>query len=202
MPCNLTHSLKKNVVETPRLLQSKEWHPHLKNCPDCREEAKSFDQSLELYLHVKNTAEGRFPEIQAWEHVSEKIARLQPGFLQRYKSLAIAAVAALLVGVSLFWGQFPFSYAPEDTTASIPAHYPVEEAVMNQPFGPPSAETRFVWTEQHFGISIQNKEEGNYPKISIGTRLSKDFAHTPQTDLSSGLAYLLPREKTSRLHSP
>ena len=197
MPCERTQSLQQTIVETPHLLKSQEWQSHLKNCPTCFKEVQSFDKSLELYLQLENTVANQLPEIQVWEKISQKVTARPQGFLQHHKFWTMAAAVVLLVGISLWWQTSLFN-APQQGDPSIPAHYPVAEMVMDEPVGPPSAETRFIWTKQQFGISIQNKEAGNYSKISIGTRLSQNYSQIPKiesTPLSSGLAYLSPEEK-------
>lgn len=198
MSCDLTKSLQESVTNIPRLLNSKEWQSHLKKCPDCFQEAKSFDKSLELYLQLENTESSRLPEIQIWEKINQKIkSPVRPLPLNQWSKYLAAAVVVLLVGISLWW-QSSSSTSPEIVTLSLPTHYSVQEIAMDKPFGPPSAETRFIWTKQRFSISIQDTAKGNYSKISIRMSLSQDYAYSPNfkpMDISSGLAYLPPRKK-------
>ena len=200
MPCKLTKSLQESVIQSPRLLNSEEWQPHLKTCDHCFQEAKILDKSLELYLQLETAETTRLPEIQVWNEVEQKIGtppRLIY-FPQRTKGLAAAAAIIFLVGISLWW-QSTTSIDPQilASATSLPANYQVEDIQMHQPFGSPAAQTRLVWTKQHFGISIKNTAQGNYPTISIGMNLSEELAQMPsiQTIPLSELAYFLPNEK-------
>ncbi len=201
MPCNLTKSLQESVVNNTRLLNAAEWEPHLKTCDPCFQEAKTLDQSLDLYLQLEHSATTRLPEIEIWKQLEEKMNAVPrrtyylKSFSKQTKGLAVAAVFLLLFGVSMWW-QSSNSMDPRflATVSGLPPNYRVEEIKMDQPFGPPSAQTRLIWTKKHFGISIENTAQGNYPTISIGMRLSEEVAQTPNFKMNTSpeLAYLLP----------
>ncbi len=197
MPCKHIQSLQVSAITTTRLLSSEKWKSHLETCPSCFQEAKYLDKSLELYLQLEKNAVSTFPNIEMWDQIERKVRKTSHSnyFGQWHKALAAAAVVVILVGISLWWQQ-TISVDPRPTLSNIASNisinYQISEIEEGKPFGPPSAYKQIIWTNEQFGISIENRSEGNYSTISIGTRLPKEYAHNSFSNISfsSELAFV------------
>jgi len=170
----MTESLQKSLVNHPKLLKSEEWKKHLEGCDTCYQEASILDKTL--YLHLEEISIKYIPEIQIWENIQNKINKAPFSTWKLVSSLA--AAAALVITISLFTlQQTNLQQIPTNLITTLPSGFKVVELQMGQPFGPPSSQTQFTWTENHFGISIDNKiKESNYSKISIGSEQQNKFA--------------------------
>ncbi|MBF0289156.1 MAG: hypothetical protein HQM14_15160 [SAR324 cluster bacterium] len=195
MPCKHTKSLQASAITSPNLLGSEQWKSHLDACQTCYEEANYLDKSLELYLQLEKNAVSKLPNLEMWEQIEQKVNGTSHSinFVQWRKGLAAAAVVAVLIGMSLWWKQ-SISVNSQPTflnvTSNLTMNHQISEIEAGKPFGPPSAYKQIIWTNEQFGISIENKSDGNYSTISIGTRLPKEYAHTsfPGINFSSELA--------------
>ncbi|MBF0280659.1 MAG: hypothetical protein HQM13_22890 [SAR324 cluster bacterium] len=145
------------------------------------------------------------PKIDVWEQLKPKISDrpsrvyFLKNMSKKTKTMAAAAGFLLIFGISLWW-QSGRTLDPRQfaTATGLPTNYQVETIDMDRPFGPPSAQTRFIWTKKHFGISIENSTQGNYPTISIGMNLSEEIAQMPKhwMKTSSELAFLYPKQES------
>lgn len=196
MSCELTKTLQKSAIKTPHLLDSDEWKTHIEQCIPCYNEASNLDKSLELYLHLEKSNFTQLPEIQVWPQIQQRTQKVGTSSKKWVWTIGAAAAAVvLLLGISMWTEQLnPPSHEVPIASNSIPSEFKVIDIQVGEPFGPPSAHTQFVWTSDHFGISIKNQIEGNYSSISIGAGLSKEFAQIPLADdkRSQELAYFSP----------
>lgn len=181
MQCDKLPLLREMILNECDISNSKEWIEHLKECPLCQREMECLTKSLLIYKQFNNCTCDKFSNLDIWEKLESRINKKQLDKFYSWKNISMAAaIAGLLIGLSSWWF---FSSAPFNQNLEIPSNYVVKTISPNKPFGSASAQTRVLWTNKRFNLSIENSEEDNYRKIAIGMDLPNQFSEMVPNNL-------------------
>lgn len=161
--------LLQSIEETTKTPQSSSKY-HLPSTPSCAKEVEQLNNSLSIFLQVERRNEEKLPPIDLWDSLQKKITHesKQHTFWKKQKIPMMAAVIATIIGLST-WLQIQ---TPEESLLSQHTVIPI---ASGQTFGEPQSQKELIWTDEHFGLSIKDTQQGGESQISISMQLTKQY---------------------------
>lgn len=177
-PSEAEKILLQSIEETTKTPQSSSKY-HLPSTPSCAQEVEQLNNSLSIFLQVERRNEEKLPPIDLWDSLQKKITHesKKRTFWKKQKILMMAAVTTSVISLTT-WLQ---TQAPEEPLLSQHTVIPISSG---QTFGKPQSQKELIWTDEHFGLSIKDTQQGGESQISISMQLTKQYTQRIPTPSS------------------